>query len=126
MAEVTFELFGETSEGKEVQECTLKAGEYTAKVLTFGGTLRSFMVPEKEGIRDIVLGCDSVEKYEEQSRTNYFGATVGRVANRITQASFELNGKIYTLAANNQGVNCLHGGINGFNPLIPPCRQFTP
>ena len=47
MAEVTFELFGETSEGKEVQECTLKAGEYTAKVLTFGGTLRSFMVPAK-------------------------------------------------------------------------------
>ena len=96
MAEVTFELFGQTNDGKEVQECTLKAGEYTAKVLTFGGTLRAFMVPAKEGIRDIVLGCDSVEKYEEQSRTNYFGATVGRVANRITQASFELNGKIYT------------------------------
>lgn len=123
MAEVTFELFGQTSDGKDVQACTLKAGEYTAQVLTLGGTLRKFVVPAKEGTRDIVLGCDSVEKYEEQSRTNYFGAIVGRVANRITQASFELNGKHYPLAANNQGVNCLHGGVNGFNRAVWEAKE---
>ena len=117
MAEITFELFGQTKAGKNVQVCTLKAGDYMAQVLTLGGTLRSFVVPAADGKRDIVQGCDTPEQYEEQSHTNYFGAIVGRVANRITQASFELNGKTYSLAAN-QGTNCLHGGINGFNRAV--------
>ncbi len=110
MAEITFESFGKTKDGREVTRCVLSAGEYTVNVLTLGGILQSFLVPTPEGKRDIVLGCESPIQYQEQ--TNYLGAIIGRVANRISQASFVLNGKTYPLAANN-GTNCLHGGWRG-------------
>ena len=110
MAEITFESFGKTKDGREVTRCILSAGEYTAKVLTLGGILQSFQVPAPEGKRDIVLGCETPIQYQEQ--TNYLGAIIGRVANRISQASFVLNGNTYPLAANN-GTNCLHGGRRG-------------
>ena len=99
---------------------TLEAGAYTAQVLTYGGILRSFTVPAPEGARDIVLGCDTLAQYEAQDK--YLGALVGRVANRIGGAAFDLNGVRYPLAANN-GPNCLHGGVHGFNEAVWSARE---
>lgn len=65
--------------------------------------------------RDVVLGCDTLADYEKQDK--YFGALVGRVANRIRGASFDLKGMHYPLAAND-GPNCLHGGVNGFHKVV--------
>lgn len=115
MAKVSCQSFGRTKEGREVELWTLCAGDYSAQVLTLGGILRSFRVPAPEGSRDIVLGCETVEAYENQDK--YFGALVGRVANRIGGAAFDLNGVHYPLAANN-GPNCLHGGLRGFDRAV--------
>lgn len=122
MAEITFEAFGKTKEGQEVTRCILTAGEYTAKVLTLGGILQSFLVPVENEKRDIVLGCETPIQYQEE--TNYLGAIIGRVANRISQASFCLNGNSYPLPANN-GPNCLHGGRRGkgFDSVLWEARE---
>lgn len=115
MAELTRQPFGITADRREVDLWTLRAGRYTAQVLTYGGILRSFTVPAPDGPRDIVLGCETLAQYEAQDK--YLGALVGRVANRIGGAAFDLNGKTYALAVNN-GPNCLHGGIHGFNEAV--------
>lgn len=107
--------FGTTARGEAVDLWTLEAGEYSAEILSRGGVLRSFRVPAAEGTRDIVLGSPTLEALEAQDK--YFGAIVGRVANRIGGASFDLHGKQYSLAANN-GPNCLHGGNVGFDQVI--------
>ncbi|MGO5023238.1 aldose epimerase family protein [Lawsonibacter sp. LCP25S3_G6] len=120
MANLIGQSFGRTKEGREVEAWTLCAGEYSAQVLTYGGILRSFCVPAPEGSRDIVLGCETLEDYENQDK--YFGALVGRVANRIGGAAFDLNGVHYPLAVNN-GPNCLHGGLRGFDRAIWAARE---
>ena len=120
MTKVTKTPFGTTRRGEDVDLWTLEAGAYTAQVLTYGGILRSFTVPAPEGARDIVLGCDTLAQYETQDK--YLGALVGRVANRIGGAAFELNGKSYPLAANS-GPNCLHGGVRGFNQAVWQARE---
>ena len=120
MANVSCQSFGKTKEGQEVDLWTLCAGDYSIQVLTYGGILRSFCVPAAEGSRDIVLGCETLEEYEAQDR--YFGALIGRVANRIGGACFDLNGKHYPLAANN-GPNCLHGGLRGFDRAVWEARE---
>jgi aldose 1-epimerase len=73
-------------------------------------------VPDKAGkMADVVLGFESPEGYRQGSP--YFGATVGRVANRIRNARFELEGKEYDLAAND-GENHLHGGVKGWDKVV--------
>ena len=120
MAELIRQPFGLTSDRREVDIWTLRAGRYAIQVLTYGGILRSWMVPAPEGSRDIVLGCETLAQYEAQDK--YLGALVGRVANRIGGASFELNGVTYHLAVNN-GPNCLHGGLHGFNEAVWKARE---
>ena len=120
MTEVTKASFGATPDGRLVDVWTLRAGGYAAQVLTYGGILRSLTVPAPGGSRDIVLGCETLEDYEKQDK--YLGALVGRVANRIGGAAFELNGKSYHLAANS-GPNCLHGGVRGFNQAVWQARE---
>ena len=120
MAKVTKTPFGTTRRGEDVDLWTLEAGAYTVQVLTYGGILRSFTVPAPEGARDIVLGCDTLAQYEAQDK--YLGALVGRVANRIGGAAFDLNGVRYPLAANS-GPNCLHGGVHGFNQAVWRARE---
>lgn len=84
-------------------------------VSDFGGIIQSLITPDRNGQpADIVLGYDTLEEYIEDGC--YFGATVGRCANRIARAEFELNGKKYPLTANENG-NTLHGG-NGFSKKL--------
>ncbi len=87
-----------------------------AEVLDYGVTIRSVIVPDKNGNPvDVVLGYDTLEEYA--SDDCYLGATIGRFANRIKGAGFQLNGKTYDLYANN-GANHLHGGKRGFNRFV--------
>ncbi len=111
------ERFGKTLDGIEVYVYTLKnAGGMEARITNYGGILISLKVPDRSGkLDDVVLGYDSLSQYI--SNSPYFGAIVGRYANRIGKAKFILNGHDYALAANN-GPNSLHGGIKGFDKVV--------
>lgn len=102
------ELFGKTSLGEEVYSYTLEnESGVRVVVLSWGGVIKSIEIPDKNGnLTDVVLGYDDMEGYEKGS--SYFGAFIGRYGNRIINSTFDLNGKTYTLEANN-GPNHLHG-----------------
>lgn len=83
-------------------------------IIRTGACIQRLIVPDRSGhAADIVLGFDQEQPYKDGT-SPYFGAVVGRVANRIANATFDLDGKRYELAANN-GPNCLHGGVVGFS-----------
>ena len=87
-----------------------------ARVMTYGATLVSLTAPDRSGhFKNIVLGFDALEPY--LAGVPYYGATVGRYANRIAKARFTLDGQTYQLAAND-GPNTLHGGKRGFDKRI--------
>ncbi len=102
------ELFGKTSLGEEVYSYTLEnESGVRVVVLSWGGVIKSIEIPDKNGnLTDVVLGYDDMEGYEKGS--SYFGAFIGRYGNRIINSTFDLNGKTYTLTANN-GNHHLHG-----------------
>ena len=109
--------FGKTPDGKQVDLYVLtNINGIKAEITNFGATLVSLQVPDRDGkVADIVLGFDTLDGYLGEHP--YFGSTVGRYANRIGNAEFKLDGKVYKLAANN-GENHLHGGIEGFNKKV--------
>ena len=93
------------------------------KILNYGGTVTDIITPDKNGkMGNVVLGFDSLSGYL-QTGNPYFGCLVGRYANRIANAKFTLDGKEYTLAANN-GANTLHGGLKGFDKVIWTVKLF--
>lgn len=114
---ITPEVYGNLPDGREVQRFTLtNSNGLIARVITLGATLTELHVPDREGaMADVVLGKDSLQEY--LAGHPCFGSTCGRVAGRIADARFELNGKHYQLDANN-GPNCLHGGNEGFHLLL--------
>jgi len=94
------------------------------KILNYGGTVTDIITPDKNGkMGDVVLGYDSLAGYL-QTGNPYFGCLVGRYGNRIANAKFTLDGKEYTLAANN-GPNTLHGGLKGFDKVIWIVKLFN-
>ena len=100
--------FGTLPNGQEAALYTISCGSVTADITNFGATLVRLWVPDKDGrLADVVLGYDDVSGY--LGGTCYFGATVGRCANRIAGASFDLGGKTIRLPANENG-NTLHSG----------------
>jgi aldose 1-epimerase len=108
--------FGKTSDGTPVQLYILKNGQITVKVMTYGATITEIDTPDRSAKQDdVVLGFDNLEGY--LGKQPYFGATVGRVANRIAKGKFTLNGQEYSLAVNN-GPNSLHGGLKGFDKVV--------
>ena len=109
--------FGNTPDGQEVELYTLaNTNGLKARITNYGAILVSLEVPDKSGkLADITLGYDKLDGY--LTRHPYFGATVGRYANRIGGAKFKLNDTEYTLAANNEA-NHLHGGIKGFDKVV--------
>lgn len=106
--------FGSTKNGEKAElYCMKNKNGMEIAVSDYGATLVKVLVPDKDGkIQDVVLGYDTLEEYEKAD--THFGATVGRVANRIGGASFVLNGKEYKLYANDNG-NSLHGGKDFYN-----------
>jgi aldose 1-epimerase len=119
MADGTIEVqpYGTTAGGQDVDEYTLtNSNGMEVKIITYGGTITSIRVPDRNGNFDnVTLGFDNLADYEQ--RSPYFGNITGRYANRIANATFELDGETYTLAANN-GVNSLHGGNVGFDKVV--------
>jgi aldose 1-epimerase len=111
---VTRERFGTLSDGTAVDRFALTNKRGTeVRVITYGATLTACRTTDRGGtVRDIVLGFDRLEDYVE--RSPYFGATIGRYANRIGGARFPLDGRDYALPAND-GPNHLHGGWRGFD-----------
>ena len=111
-------VFGSTQElGDQVMLYTLKAGEYEVSISTYGGIIVNLLVPDAHGHKaDIVLGYDTLEGYEKG--TAYFGALIGRVANRIKGGSFSVEGRQYHVPCNDNGVNALHGGPGGLHTKV--------
>ena len=114
---VTKQPFGTLPDGRAVDAYTLvNAHGLEVRAITYGGIIQSILVPDRTGkLADIVLGFDSLAGYLKSSP--YFGAIVGRYANRIANARFTLNGKTYRLRAND-GKNSLHGGTVGFDKVL--------
>ncbi len=115
---VSRKSYGRTAAGEKVHEFTLQNGNgITVKLINYGATLTSLVTPDRDGkLADIVLGYDDIRGYE--SDPIFSGCVVGRFANRISNASFELEGKQYPLAANFEGGHHLHGGEVGFNARV--------
>ena len=106
-----------THDGKDCYLITLENGALKAAFTNYAGSLVSLYAPDKNGNKgDVVLGYDDLAGYT--SGTSSQGALVGRYANRIGNACFTLGGKEYKLAANDNGVNHLHGGVSGFNHKV--------
>ena len=121
---INTESFGKTPDGQEVDLYTMtNTNGITAKITNYGAILVSLEVPDKNGKpADITLGFDTLDGYIKGHP--YFGATVGRYANRIGGAKFKLNDVEYQLAANN-GPNHLHGGIKGFDKVVWKAEDVT-
>ncbi len=111
---LTRDVFGSLPDGRDVERLTLRGiGGFEARVITYGAALQALMVPDADGsIDDVVLGHDDLRSYVLYR--NYFGATVGRYANRIAKARFVLDGEDVRLEAND-GAHALHGGPDGFD-----------
>lgn len=111
------EAFGKTNDGTPVEQYILRNSHgLQATIITYGATLQSLKVPDKNGkADDIVLGFDDVQGY--QAGTAYFGATIGRFGNRLAGGAFELDGKKYQVPKND-GPNALHGGTQGFDKRV--------
>ncbi len=121
--DVRKQAFGKTADGKPVDLFTLTNSKgMEVRAMTYGGIIVSIRVPDKNGkMADVVLGHDDLDGY--LVNPPYFGAIVGRYANRIANGTFTLDGKTYTLAKND-GPNTLHGGLIGFNKVIWEGREF--
>lgn len=116
-AEVKRMEFGKLADGTVVElvELTGAAG-VSARIMTLGASIQSLNVPDRNGkSADIVLGHATVAEY--LAKPQYFGATVGRYANRIRDGRFELDGKRYELETND-GPNHLHGGVRGLDKVV--------
>ena len=116
-ADAKREAAGKLADGSAVEAITLSNGHgVSARILTYGATLQSLIAPDREGkLADVALGYDDAATY--QSHPNYFGATIGRYANRIAGGRFTLDGKTYQLPLNDK-VNSLHGGGKGFDKQL--------
>ena len=109
--------FGTLPDGRQVAAVTLSNGNgISATVIAYGASLQSLMMPGRDGTRaDVLLGYDNMQQYLDQPQ--YFGATVGRFANRIARGKFSIDGKAYEVPVND-GPNSLHGGAVGFDKVL--------
>jgi aldose 1-epimerase len=109
--------YGKLSDGREVFSYTLRnRNQLQVSVINYGGIITSLLVPDKNGVlEDVVLGFDSLDEYVDHNDP-YLGAIIGRFGNRIANGKFELDGKAYQVATNNNGQH-LHGGLKGFDKV---------
>ena len=117
------QAFGKTESGQPVRQFTLaNSSGIQTDILDYGGLIRTLWTPDRNGQPgDIVLGFDSLDEY--LAGHPYFGVMVGRCANRIRGASFELDGVRHQLARN-IGADHLHGGEGGFDKVVWQAQPF--
>ena len=120
---MTVTPFGRMPDGKSVEVYTLRnARGMQVRAITYGAIIQAIRVPDRSGhVGDVTLGHDSLQGYLTASP--YFGAVVGRYANRIAHGRFTLEGRTYRLAINN-GPNHLHGGLKGYDKVVWRARSF--
>ena len=116
------EPFGTLPDGRQVGCVTLSGGGLTARVLTLGAIVQDLRM---EGVaHPLVLGCPDVADYLDKAR--YFGAIVGRVANRIGGGTFRLDGRTYQTSTNFRGRHLLHGGAEGTDVQLWQIGDLSP
>lgn len=123
-AKVIRENFGKTAEGRAV-DIYILTNRYglEAKITSYGGIVTSLWVPDRNGrFDDVVLGFDNLDAYLKGDP--WFGAIIGRYANRIAKGRFTLNGVEYKLSVND-GENTLHGGVKGFDKAVWDAKPLT-
>jgi len=120
---VTVAPFGRMPDGKAVEVYTLtNVRGMEVRAITYGAVIQAIRVPDRAGrLDDIALGYDSMQGYLTSSP--YFGAVVGRYANRIARGRFALEGQSYRLAINN-APNHLHGGLKGYDKVLWEAQAF--
>jgi aldose 1-epimerase len=111
---ITKDVFGTLPDGREVERIVLRGeGGFEARIITHGAVIQALIAPDaRGGADDVVLGHDAFAGYLAERK--FFGATVGRYANRIANGQFALDGETFQLPINN-GPNALHGGLDGFD-----------
>ncbi|MFE4958367.1 aldose epimerase family protein [Streptomyces sp. NPDC056653] len=118
------EVFGTLVDGTAVHRWTLERAGTRVRVLTYGGVVQSVEVPGRDGVRaPVALGLPDLTAYEKSSGP-YFGALVGRYANRIARGSFVLDGQTHRVTRN-EGRNHVHGGARGFDRRVWEARELT-
>ncbi len=121
-AELQEKAFDTILDGKQVGLYWIKNNKIKAAFTNYGGRLVGLWVPDKSGkMTDVVTGFDDVGDFINSTEP-YFGATIGRVGNRIAKGKFTLEGKEYTIPVNN-GENSLHGGNKGFQDVVWKAEQ---
>ncbi|XP_004627683.1 aldose 1-epimerase [Octodon degus] len=117
MVSVTRNVFGELpSGGGTVEKFRLQSDQLGVDIISWGCTITALEVKDRQGeASDVVLGFAELEGYLQKQP--YFGAVVGRVANRIAKGTFTLDGKKYQLSINREP-NSLHGGLRGFDKVL--------
>lgn len=110
--------------GQDVELYTLtNANGLVMKVMTYGAAITHLWLPDRKGAHaDVALGFDELSGYLKANP--YFGVTVGRVANRIRNATFALEGKTYQVAGNDHGHH-LHGGDKGWDKVVWTASPFV-
>ncbi|WP_037647842.1 aldose epimerase family protein [Streptomyces flavidovirens] len=118
---MTAELFGTLADGTPIHRWVLERDGVVVRVLTYGGIVQSVRTPDRDGsVSDAVVGFDDLAGYLDCPEP-YFGALVGRYANRIAGGTFTLDGRTYALARNG-GPHSLHGGERGFDKRVWDAR----
>jgi len=116
-ASVTKKPYGKMPDGTPVDVYVVKDGDVEAQIITYGATVISLTTPDRNHHSgDIVLGYESLEGFLSKGNP-FFGAIIGRYANRIGGAKFSLGGKTYEVPKND-GPNSLHGGTKGFDKVV--------
>ena len=116
------DTFGATTNGEAIDRFTLANDSIALQTITYGGIITSLCGPDRYGVSDdVVLGFDTFEAYERE--TPYFGAIIGRYANRIAVGRFTLDGVTHQLATND-GAHHLHGGWRGFDKRVWHASPF--
>jgi aldose 1-epimerase len=111
------EDFKSTVDGKEVGLYYIKSNDINVAFTNYGARIVGLWVHDKDGkMTDVVVGLNSAEGYQKSTEP-YFGATIGRVGNRIAKGTFKIDDKEYHTPLNN-GVNSLHGGKKGFQYVV--------
>jgi aldose 1-epimerase len=114
--------FGATTNGEAINRFTIANDSIEMQTITYGGIITSLRVPDRSGVSaDVVLGFDSLAGYERESP--YFGAIIGRYANRLAHGRFTLDGVTHQLATNH-GAHHLHGGWRGFDKHVWQATPF--
>jgi len=125
---VSKQSFGKLPEGQEVDLYTLKSGQLEVQFSSYGAAIIVLRVPDRRGNwEDIIVGPQDLSSHVANQRSKgatFFGALIGRYANRIAQGKFSLDGQSYTLPKND-GENSLHGGPGGFHNVVWQSEPIT-